>query len=128
MLAAPVLSKERGVSPSAAWQALLPSIPRGQDAWWELWPQREDILGLKGLRGQKCPVERIKHLRYWGVPYTSQAPCGGTQEALPKVWLQLPWAEPTQALREKSLVPTSISETSFYKRKPCGSWGIKVWW
>lgn len=85
-----VLSKERGVSPNAAWrallpsiqsaawqallpsiqgaawQALLPSIPRGQGAWLELWPQREDILGLKGLRGQKCPVERIKHPRYWG--------------------------------------------------------------
>lgn len=33
------------------------------------------------------------------------------------VWLQLPWAGPPQTLREKSLVPPSISETSFYKSR-----------
>lgn len=63
------LGKEHGVSQSAAWQALLPSIPGGP---------RDPVRVLGGSSGveekahwarrvsesTRAPVERIKHLRY----------------------------------------------------------------
>lgn len=63
------LGKEHGVFQSAAWQALLPSIP------WGLGHPVRVLSGSSGVKekahwarsvseGRRAPVERIKYLRY----------------------------------------------------------------